>query len=36
VNAALKRAFGAAEAAMREELKSTTLNQIAKKAKGRG
>ena len=33
VGAALKRAFARAEAAMREELEKTTLNQIAKKAR---
>jgi Rrf2 family protein len=36
VGAALKRAFARAEEAVREELEKTTLNQIAKKAKGRG
>ncbi len=35
VSAALERIFGAAEAAMREELDKTTLNQLAKKAKSR-
>jgi Rrf2 family protein len=32
VSAALKRAVGAADAAMREELEKTTLNQLAKKS----
>jgi Rrf2 family protein len=36
VGAALKRAFARAEEAVREELEKTTLNQIAKKAKGKG
>jgi Rrf2 family protein len=34
VSAALKRALGRAEEAMREELDKTTLNQIAKKSRG--